>query len=60
MPATSEHTRQAAIAKAKLAIRRILADLEEETGMSVNFVNVDTRNFSNLATEIFLTYEQRQ
>ena len=39
---------------AEKAIQKILRDLEDETFKSVDQVNVDTRNFANCATEIFL------
>ena len=41
-----------AIGKAEANIRQILFDLEEETGMTVWKVEVDTRRFNRLTTEI--------
>lgn len=43
------------ITAAEEAIQKILLDLEEETGASVEFVDVDTHNFCQLRTSIFLT-----
>jgi hypothetical protein len=43
------------IQDAEKRIRRILIDLEEATGKRVDHVEVDTRNFVNLHTEITLT-----
>lgn len=40
--------------KAEKAIQRVLLELEEETGKRVVIVEVDTRNFANLATSIFV------
>lgn len=40
-------------------IQRALLDLPEITGRDVESVNVDTRNFANLKTEIFLKGEGR-
>ena len=51
---------QAAIKRAEERIRRVLLDLEEATGKSIDLVNVDTRNWGRLATEIFLTTTVRQ
>ena len=39
---------------AEQRIQRILIDLEEELGKSVDHVEVDTRNFAQLRTEITL------
>lgn len=54
----SDATARAA-AKAEKAIQKILLDLEQETRLSVDGVEVDTRNFAQLRTEIFLTKRQR-
>lgn len=43
----------AAIKKAEEQIQRILLDLEEFIGFDIDQVQVDTRQFSNLKTEIF-------
>lgn len=48
-----------AVAKAEKAIQNVLADLEQEISMSVDAVEVDTRNFAQLKTEIFVTKKQR-
>ena len=50
----------AAITQAEEKIRRILLDLEDATGKSVEQVNVDTRNWVSLSTEIFLTMTVRR
>ncbi|MEJ2116365.1 MAG: hypothetical protein P8Y36_00110 [Alphaproteobacteria bacterium] len=39
--------------KAEEQIQRILIDLEEESGESIDVVQVDTRQFANLKVEIF-------
>lgn len=41
-------------------IQRILLEFEEEAGMRIDSVTVDTRNFVNCAVEIFLTEDQRR
>lgn len=48
-----------AVRRAEERIQCTLADLEEETGATVESVEVDTRNFSALRTEIWLTMERR-
>lgn len=48
-----------AVAKAEKAIQKLLADLEQEISMSIDAVEVDTRNFAQLRTEIFVTRKQR-
>ncbi len=45
--------------KAEKAIQKILHRLEHDTMMSVETISVDTRNFGQLATEIYLTHKQR-
>ncbi len=40
-------------AKAEIAIERILLDLENDTGLRLDSVEVDTRNFANCNVEIF-------
>lgn len=47
------------VAKAEKAIQKLLADLEQEISMSIDAVEVDTRNFAQLRTEIFVTKKQR-
>lgn len=54
---TTKH--KAAVERAEAAIQRILLDLEEETGASIDGVEVDTRNFSGLHTDIWLAMEPR-
>ena len=54
---TEKH--QAAVDRAEAAVQQILRDLEEETGATVESVEVDTRNFSALRTEIWLAMEPR-
>lgn len=49
----------AAVERAEQRVRDILSELEEETGATIESVDVDTRNFSGLRTEIFLTSERR-
>jgi len=41
-------------AKAEIAIQKILLALEDETGVDIEDVNVDTRNFASLNVEIFM------
>lgn len=46
--------------EAETAIVKILARLEDETGKSIDHVDVDTRNWGRLATTITLTTRVRQ
>ena len=48
------------VTEAETAIAAILLRLEQDTGKSIDVVNVDTRNWGRLATEIFLTTTPRQ
>lgn len=50
---------EVATKKAQEAIQKILLSLERDTRLSVDAVTVDTRNFGQLKTEIFLTDKQR-
>lgn len=43
-----------AVEKAQAAIRKTLIDLEEETQQKIDSVEVDTRNFADLRTEVWL------
>jgi hypothetical protein len=43
--------------QAEKAIQKILIDLWNDTGQDISHVEVDTRNFSNFRTEIFLESE---
>ena len=45
---------EVATAKAEQAIQKILLSLENDTLMRVDHVNIDTRNFAQLRTDIFL------
>lgn len=45
--------------KAEADIRAILNRLERDTMLSVEAVSVDTRNFGQLSTEIYLTTKAR-
>lgn len=56
MPTKDAHEREidAATTKAEKAIQRILIDLANETGMCVELVEVDTRNYGCCRTAIFL------
>ncbi|WP_159728326.1 hypothetical protein [Methylosinus sp. Ce-a6] len=47
------------VTAAEEAIQKILLDLEDEIGASVELVDVDTHNFCQLRTSIFLTSEKR-
>lgn len=47
------------VTAAEEAIQKILPDLENEVGASVEHVDVDTHNFCQLRTSIFLTTEKR-
>lgn len=47
------------VGHAEKRIQRILAGLEERTGKAVDHVDVDTRNFAQLRTEITLRDGQR-
>lgn len=49
-----------AIKAAETAIQATLHALEESTGKSIDNVDIDTRNFGKLATEISLTSKPRQ
>jgi hypothetical protein len=44
----------AAVSKAEVRIRKILIDLEDETGLQIDHMRVDTRNFANNDVSIFL------
>ena len=44
----------AALKKAEKAIQKILIDLANDARKDIDFVRIDTRNFANLAVEIFL------
>lgn len=54
---TQKH--RATIDRAEERVREILFDLEEQTGASIESVEVDTRNFAQLRTDIWLTMERR-
>lgn len=54
---TQKH--RAAIDRAEERVREILFDLEEQTGASIESVEIDTRNFAQLRTDIWLTMERR-
>lgn len=54
MPHDAQAAR-AAIAQAEEQITAILRKLEEGHGLKIEDVRVDTRNFANLATDIFAT-----
>lgn len=54
---TEKH--KAAVERAEERVREILFDLEEETGASIESVEIDTRNFAQLRTDIWLTMERR-
>ncbi len=45
---------ETAVVETEAKIRAALVRLEEQTGKRVDFVEVDTRNFANLRTEIHL------
>jgi hypothetical protein len=47
------------VKEAEEEIQKILLDLEEEVGASVELVDVDTHNFCALRTSIFLTTKRR-
>lgn len=49
----SKSDRDRKIKEAEEAIRKILIDLQDAIGEEIESVNVDTRNFANLATEIW-------
>jgi len=49
--------RDAARAKAEIAIEKILLDLEHDTMSTLDSVEVDTRNFANCNVEIFFRGE---
>jgi len=51
---------ETATKKAQEQIRKVLLALEHDTMLSIESVAVDTRNFAQLDTEIFLTKRQRQ
>lgn len=51
---------ETATRKAEQAIEKILLGLERDTMKSIDAVSVDTRNFGQLATEIYLSDKQRQ
>lgn len=57
--AATDHAIEIAITKAEQAIQKVLHGLEHDTMMTVWNVAVDTRNFSQLRTEIFLTKAPR-
>lgn len=47
-------TAEEALKQAEQCIQRILLDLAERLGQDIDHVDVDTRNFANLRTEIHL------
>jgi hypothetical protein len=47
------------VKEAEREIQKILLELEEEIGASVEHVDVDTHNFCQLRTSIFLTTDRR-
>lgn len=57
-PMTEDHIDKLNLGAEK-AIQKILSDLEEKTGREVASVDVDTRNFANLAVSIFLEEPKR-
>jgi hypothetical protein len=46
--------------QAEDAIQAVLFELEQSTGLSIEFVEVDTRNFGQLKVSIELTEAQRE
>lgn len=48
----SQTDQDAALQKAEKAIQEILLDLENEHGIAIDSISVDTRNFANLAVTI--------
>ncbi len=48
------------LARAEESISRTLLSLEQETGFSIDDVDVDTRNFGRLRIEVRLTKRVRQ
>lgn len=56
---TTELDNDPRVTAAEEAIQKILLDLEEEIGASVEHVDVDTHNFCQLRTSIFLTADRR-
>lgn len=50
----TERSIEIATRKAQETIKKALLDLESYTLKRVDYVNVDTRNFANCGTEIFL------
>jgi len=47
------------VKEAEEEIQKILLELEEEVGASIELVDVDTHNFCALRTSIFLTTKRR-
>jgi hypothetical protein len=48
-----------ALKQAEDQFQKMLFELEEETGLTVEFVSVDTRNYGQLKVSIDLTEETR-
>ena len=49
-----------AVRSAEEKIRKALCELEEETRLYIDLVSIDTRNFAQLGTEIWLTKRMRR
>jgi hypothetical protein len=47
------------VKEAEREIQKILLELEEEVGASVELVDVDTHNFCALRTSVFMTTKRR-
>lgn len=47
-------TVEQAISEAEKKIQKILLDLENDAGVKIDNVGVDTRNYANLAVEIYI------
>jgi hypothetical protein len=45
---------EVSVGNAERAVQKILLELEQEIGMSVDMVDVDTHNFMELRTSIFM------
>jgi hypothetical protein len=56
---TTDFEDDSRVKEAEAEIQKILLELEEEVGASVEHVDVDTHNFCQLRTSIFLTMKRR-
>jgi hypothetical protein len=57
---SSDFENDSRVKEAEEEIQKILLELEEEVGASIEYVDVDTHNFCQLRTSISLTTERKR